>query len=77
MKYTVAADFDNNEKETIKRIILERHKKYNPETEEEKDKIMRKVLDQYADARRRKNHRLDIDLPIASDIKIYIANNIR
>jgi hypothetical protein len=77
MKNSVVAYFAEEQKEEIRRIILERYQRQKAETDEEKMKIIRKVIGTYHNTRYHKRRKLDIDLPISSDIKIYIANHIR
>gem|GEM_PF-5998589 len=66
-----------SDKEIIKRIILERYKKYNAKTDQEKHTIIWKVIEIYHNTKMYRKRKLNIDIPLSDDIKIYIANHIR
>ncbi|MCX6824690.1 MAG: hypothetical protein NTY80_00555 [candidate division SR1 bacterium] len=68
---------EESEKNTVKKIILERFKKKNLQTEEEKHKEKRKVINTYYTTSTYKKRKLNISATNSSDINTYISNHIR
>lgn len=64
------------EKDALKKIILQRFVKNALTSDEEKKKMFFEIMGKCWDIERRKKWRLDIDLPLSSDAKMYISQHI-